>query len=128
MAVCVAVPTDDGETVKLGHFGDGAFYLFYEWTGSGWRLRGRVENPYRGEHHHGHGGEEEEEKGKRRRILELISGCDVVVAVAFGPGGREFMERHGKRVVIVKPRTRIVDALRRVEEELGLRAEAPVGA
>ncbi len=116
--------------MKLGHFGDAAFYLFYEWTGNGWRLRGRVENPYRGEHHHGHDGEEhgEEERGKRRKILEMISGCSVVVSVAFGPGGREFMERHGKRVVMVKPRTRIVDALRRVEEELGLRAEAQPAA
>jgi len=119
--VCVAVPSDDGETVKLGHFGDAAFYLFYEWGGDGWRLRRRVENPYRGEHHHGHDEEGEEEKGKRKGILELIRECDVVVSVAFGPGGKEFMERRGKRVVMVKPRTRIVDALRRVEEELGLR-------
>ncbi len=116
--VCVAVPTDDGFMVKLGHFGDGRFYLHIVFENGRWRLRGCVENPYAGKHEHGDGGEE---RGKRPRILELNRGCDVLVAVAFGPGGEEFMRRHGLRVVKVRPRTSIADAIRAVEEELRIR-------
>ena len=116
--VCAAVPTDDEETVKLGHFGDARLYHFYQWTGNGWKLIRKVENPYAGEHHHE---EEGEEKGKRRRILELIQDCNIVVSVAFGPGGKQAMEKAGKKVVMVPPRTTITEALNRAAETLGLK-------
>ncbi|KSW11552.1 hypothetical protein CF15_01575 [Pyrodictium occultum] len=116
--------TDDGERVKLGHFGDARYYLHYVRCGSeGWRLERRVENPYASR---GHGSEEHGEHGgkghggKRAKILELNRGCNAIVATALGPGGREFMEKHGLRVIIVRPYTSIEEALRRAEEELGL--------
>ncbi len=124
--VCVSIASDDGETVKLGHFGDARWYLHYVYEDGGWRLVRRVENPYRGEHehhHHRHGGEGEEEEhgGKREKIYMLNRECDAIVATAFGPGGGEYMERRGLRVFRVKPRTRVEEALRMVEEALGLR-------
>ncbi len=108
MRVCVA--TDDGVKVKIGHFGDAAYYLVYEVREGKPVLVVRVENPYRGSHEHG---EEAEERGKRRGILELLKryGCDAIVATAFGPGGREFMERHGLRVYTVRPGTEVWEAL-----------------
>lgn len=119
--VCVAIATDDGERVKIGHFGDAKFYLHYVRGEDGWRLVRRVENPYAGHGHghghhghHEHGGHRDEEK--RRRILELNRGCTHIVATAMGPGGKEFMESHGVRVVLVKPRTSIEEALSIVEE------------
>jgi len=116
--ICVSIPTDDEKTVKLGHFGDARLYLHYVYDPETrkWRLEKRVENPYAGEHHH----EEGEEHGKRPRILALQEGCNVIVAVAFGPGGEEYIRKHGIAVVKVRPRTSIDEALRRVEEALGL--------
>ena len=110
--VRVAVPTSDGKRVHLGHFGDAKYYYFYELGPDGWRLVCKRENPYAGEHHHeGHG-----EEGKRQKILELVKDADVLVAVAFGPGGKDYMEAHGKTVIIVKPFTTIEEALERVKE------------
>lgn len=126
--VCAAVPTDDGETVKLGHFGDARLYHFYQWTGSGWKLARRVENPYAGEHHHEEEGEHHHSHGhghghggKRKRILQLIRDCNVVVSVAFGPRGKEAMEQAGKKVVMVPPKTTIAEALNRAAQALDLK-------
>ena len=123
--VCAAVPTDDGETVKLGHFGDARLYHFYQWTGNGWKPIRKVENPYAGEHHHddehGHHENHHGHSGKRRRILELIRDCNVVISVAFGPGGKQAMEKAGKKVVTVHPRTTITEALNKAAQTLGLK-------
>jgi len=118
--VCVAIATDDGQRVKIGHFGDARYYLHYVREEDGWRLIRRVENPYAGHehHHHGHHGGHRHER-KRRRILELNHDCTHLVATAFGPGGKEFMESQGLRVVIVKPGTTVGEALSIVEEMLG---------
>ncbi len=116
-SICVSVPTDDGKMVKLGHFGDARYYLHFVYEGGEWRLLRRVENPYAGHHHHGG---EEEEHGKRPRILELQKGCTAVVATAFGPGGEDYMRKHGLVVVKVRPRTSVEEALREAEKLLGL--------
>ena len=111
--ICVSVPTDDGETVKLGHFGDAKYYYHYVKEANGeWSLRRIVENPYTGQHEHG----DEEEPTKRPRIYELSKECTCIVATAFGPGGQQFMEERGLRVVKVKPRTTIKEALRIIDE------------
>lgn len=105
MRVCIA--TDDFLHVKRGHFGDARYYAAYERGERGeWRLAWIAENPYAGVHEHG-GGEE----GKRRRIYEMVSGCDIIVATFFGPGGREYMESRGLRVVTVSPGTTLLEAL-----------------
>jgi predicted Fe-Mo cluster-binding NifX family protein len=106
--VCVSIPSDDKVHVKVGHFGDGKYYLHYRVTPEGWTLARVVENPYAGEHSTD---EEEEEKGKRPRIYEMNSGCHVIVATFFGPGGEDFMSRRGLRVVRVKPGTTVEEAL-----------------
>lgn len=126
--ICVSIATDDEKTVKLGHFGDARLYLHYVYDGGVWRLERRVENPFRGHHHHEHGEEEEEHGhhhghghgGKREKIYELNRDCNAIVTTAMGPGGQEFMESRGLKVVKVKPRTTIEEALRMVEEALGL--------
>jgi len=113
---CVAVATDDGLEVKLGHFGDARYYFHYKPGPRGWELVRVVENPWRGGHH---GGGEE---GKRGRIYEANSECSVIVATALGPGGREYMESRGLRVVIVKPRTSVREALEAAARALAARA------
>jgi predicted Fe-Mo cluster-binding NifX family protein len=114
--ICVSIPTDDGKTVKLGHFGDGRYYYHYVYENGAWRLVRVVENLYAGEHEHG--SEEDEENSKRPKIFELNKGCTHIVAVAFGPGGQEFMEKRGLRVIRVRPRTSIEDALKAIEAGL----------
>ncbi len=122
--VCVTIPTDDGVYVKLGHFGDGRYYYHYVYENGGWKLVRRIENPYAGQHSLGG---EEEEAGKRQKIYEMNRECTHIIAVAFGPGGAEFMEKRGLRVFRVKPRTRIEDALRMLERQLLAEANAGDG-
>ena len=111
---CVVVPTDDKVTVKLGHFGDAKYYLHFKKEGDSWKLIEEVENPFKDEEHHEHNTAE-----KRKKILELNKDCDVFVYTVFGPGGEEFMKSHGKKLVRVKPKTKIEEALREVEKSLG---------
>ncbi len=115
--VCVVVPTDDGKTVKLGHFGDAKYYYHYTYEGGKWKLVEVVENPFKEEEEHEH---EHATMKKRKEILRINENCDVFVYTVFGPGGEEFMKKHGKKVVRVKPKTSIEDALKMVETELSL--------
>ncbi|ALU12101.1 hypothetical protein EYM_00225 [Ignicoccus islandicus DSM 13165] len=111
--VCVVVPTDDGKTVKLGHFGDAKKYLHYVKTEDGWKVVKEIPNPYSEEEEHVHNTLE-----KRKEILRLNNDCDVFVYTFFGPGGEKFMKEHGKIVVHVDPKTTIEEALRKVEQIL----------
>ncbi|ABU81353.1 NifB/NifX family molybdenum-iron cluster-binding protein [Ignicoccus hospitalis] len=113
--VCVVIPTDDKKTVKLGHFGDAKYYLHYVKGEDGWTLVSEVVNPYKEDEEHEH---EHNTLEKRQKILELNKDCDIFVYTVFGPGGEDFMKKHGKVVVRVKPRTTIEEALRAVEESL----------
>jgi predicted Fe-Mo cluster-binding NifX family protein len=114
--ICVTIPTDDGVYVKLGHFGDGKYYYHYMYENGSWKLVRKVENPYAGQHAFEE--EEDEEASKRPKIYEMNKECTHIVAVAFGPGGAEFMQKRGLRVIRVKPRTTIDQALKIVEEHL----------
>lgn len=104
------------EEVYLGHFGDAEVYRVYVYDERGvFRLAEIRNNPFRGEHVL----EEEGESGKRPRVLRLVEDADILVAVAFGRGGEEFMKRHGKQVLIVPPKTKLSEALEKVAELLG---------
>jgi len=115
--VCVCVPTDDEKTVKLGHFGDAKYYLHFVKESDKWKLVKRVENPFKEEHEHEH---EHGVKEKRVKIVDLNKDCDVFVYTVFGPGGEEFMKKVGKKVINVKPKTTIDEALEEVEKALRL--------
>ncbi len=108
----MVVPTDDKKTVKLGHFGDAKYYLFFELEDK--KLVKEVENPYREEEGPEHGRAE-----KRMKIFELVKDADVLVYTVFGPGGEEFMKKRGKVLVRVKPKTTIEEALEEVTRALG---------
>ncbi len=64
--------------------------------------------------------EEDEESSKRPKIFEMNSNCTHIVATAFGPGGSEYMEKRGLKVIKVKPKTRIEEALNLIREQEGL--------
>ncbi len=115
---CIAIATDDGETVKLGHFGDAEKYLLYKYD-SGKRefvKIGEVVNIVKEEeeeHHHN-------DPRKARKILELLQpwGCKYFVSTAMGPRSKKFLEENGIVPVFVRPRTSIEDALKHVKELL----------
>ncbi len=109
MAVCISIATDDGVYVKDGHFGDAVFYLHFILENNEWRLVRRIMNPFRKMHGHGR---------KRSLILELNRSCGFVVATAFGPGGHEFIRSKGIEPIIVRPGTRIAEALEMVKKRL----------
>ncbi|UXD21981.1 hypothetical protein IPA_00440 [Ignicoccus pacificus DSM 13166] len=113
--ICVVIPTDDERTVKLGHFGDAKYYLHFVYENGKWRLMEKVENPFKEDEDHGH---EHATMKKRKEILNLNERCDVFVYTFFGPGGEEFMKKHGKKVVHVEPKTSVEEALKKVEEYL----------
>ncbi len=103
------------EEIYLGHFGDAEVYRIYKYDEqSGFKLIELRDNPFRGEHVLN----DEDEKGKRPRVLRLVGDADILVAAAFGRGGKEFMEKHGKHVVLVPPKTRLKDILRIIAENL----------
>ena len=107
----VAVASYRGKPyVYLGHFGDAEVYKVYECSRDRCRLVDVRGNPFRGEHVLN----EEDELKKRPKVLELIGDVDAVIAIAFGKGGKEFMERHGKKVFIVPARSDVEDALKAV--------------
>ncbi len=115
---CIAIATDDGKTVKLGHFGDAEKYLLYKYDNEKKEVMkiGEVANIVK---------EEEEEHyhndpRKARKILELLKpwGCKYFVSTAMGPRSRKFLEENGIVPVFVKPRTTIEDALSYVKSIL----------
>ncbi len=112
--LCIAIATDDGKTVKLGHFGDAEKYLLYKYDEKEGKLvkMGEVENTVKEE-------EEEHEHNDPRKagkILELLKpwNCKYFVSTAMGPRSREFLESQGVIPVFVKPYTTIDDAVKQV--------------
>ncbi len=116
--ICITIPTDEGLFVKIGHFGDAKYYFHYTiGKRDKYILEKIIINPYKEdeeeEHHH-------EDPKKRRHIFELNKDCNILTATFFGAGGEEFMKKHGLRVVKVKPKTTILEALETVCKETGL--------
>ncbi len=109
----IAIATDDGVKVKIGHFGDATYYHIYRVDNSDIIFERRIENPEGLHSKHMHG-----EEGKRGRLLSLLGGVDAVVSTFYGPGGVEFFEKHGVVPVRVKPGVSIEEALRIALETL----------
>lgn len=110
--LCVAIPTDDGNYVKIGHFGDAKYYYHYVMRNGSWILRKKVANPYTGMHEL-----DENESGKREKIFLLNKACSHIAAVFFGKGGEEFMREKGFSIVKVPPKTTVDDVLKRIPLE-----------
>ncbi|MEB3760097.1 MAG: hypothetical protein GSR72_03930 [Desulfurococcales archaeon] len=109
---CISIATDDGIKVKIGHFGDAKYYFHYVLDNKGRPVLIKIiENIYKDEEEHGHHHGNEE---KREKIHLLNKYCQIIVTTFLGPGGEEYMENHGIKVVKVRPGTRIEEALKQV--------------
>lgn len=101
------IPTSDGTTVHMGHFGEAKEYIIIDCKTK--TTITRIHNPY---HASGHE-DEEQEKGKRKAILKLLQNHDVsrLAMTAMGPGGPQYFQKHGLKTVQVKPGTSIKEAV-----------------
>ncbi len=113
---CIAIATDDGKTVRLGHFGDAEKYLLFKYDeeGNDFVKIGEVENTVKEEeeeHHHN-------DPRKARKILELLKpwDCKYFVSTAMGPRSKRFLEENGIVPVFVRPYTSIDEALEHVKQ------------
>ncbi len=102
----IAIATDDGKTVRRGHFGDAASYMIYDEHG---KLIEERRNPYTDE---ALGIKAHDVPEKAKLIDQLLSDCTVLVGSAHGKKNMQRLEAVGKRFVKVPPGTPIQDALK----------------
>jgi len=90
----IAIATDDGNTVRFGHFGDAEQYLIYEIDAAGNTLlitkRG---NPYIDDPTSPH--QQHNQPEKAGKILELLHDCRVFVGHSMGNKNRQILQAHG---------------------------------
>ena len=103
----VIVPTTDEDKVHIGHFGEAKYYMIIDCRTH--TPEAKITNPF---HNLGHE-DESSEKGKRKAILGKLRQhqASKIIMTAMGPGGKEFFEKHGFKVIGVKPGTTIEDAV-----------------
>ena len=78
MTLKVALGTDDGKTLRKGHFGDSERFLLYELKDDSWQLLREIPNSSPEEKQHG-------DPRKAERISSLLAEADVLLAHAMGP-------------------------------------------
>ena len=106
----IAVATDDGATVRRGHFGDALRYAIYE----DGRLLELRENPYTDEKLDI---TEHNDPRKAALIGQLLADCQVLVGSSHGRKNAERLRARGMRFVKVPWGTPLEDAVRRALEE-----------
>ncbi len=112
----IAVATDDGKTVRFGHFGDAEMYYIYDYENGEFRFVEKRINDYTDEKL---GIEEHNNPEKARLIKELLSDCQVFVGHSMGSKNRELLQRKGiKMIPLYKKNVPIEEALKRVKDEL----------
>ncbi|MCE4607219.1 MAG: NifB/NifX family molybdenum-iron cluster-binding protein [Desulfurococcales archaeon] len=106
----IAVATSDSKFVHTGHFGEAKVYIIFDCTSGEPDVVDRVKNVFSDMGHE----LDSEEARKRRGIHGILAGLGVsrLVATAMGPGGKRFFENRDIGVVMVKPGTRVDDAVR----------------
>jgi len=112
MGVRIAVATDDGETVRCGHFGDAEYFYIYKLENGPLLLKKRKNLVKDME-------EEHNSPEKARKVLKLLEDCGILVAHSMGLKGREFLENDNKRPYLLKRKNvKIEEALRELKYEI----------
>ncbi|MEB3757226.1 MAG: hypothetical protein GSR79_10300 [Desulfurococcales archaeon] len=109
----IAVATSDEKLVHIGHFGEAKFYIIFDCSKDP-VIVDKVKNIF-SDMGHELGNMEARKRRGIHNILKAL-GVSRLVATAMGPGGRRFFEDRGITVVMVKPETRVDDAIRTVCE------------
>ena len=112
MGVRIAVATDDGETVRCGHFGDAEYFYIYKLENGPLLLKKRKNLVKDME-------EEHNSPEKARKVLKLLEYCDILIAHSMGLKSREFLENDNKRPYLLKRKNvKIEEALRELKYEI----------
>ena len=111
----IAIATDDGITLRFGHFGDAKFFHIYEKQGDNFKLVEVRNNPFLDEDDaHVHN-----DQRKAQKILDFLSDCEVFVAHSMGIKSRNYLEKKGiKAITLMKKGLTIKTALERTLEQL----------
>ncbi len=105
-----AVATDDGETLRFGHFGDAKRYMIYEYKDGEFVFLTERENPYTDEKL---GIEKHDDARKAGLIKDLLQDVDVFVGHSMGRQNRERLRKQGKKMVpLLKKNITIEEALK----------------
>ena len=111
-----AVATDDGKTLRFGHFGDAEKYMIYEYKDSNFVFLEERENPYTDEKL---GINRHDDEKKAGLIKELLRDVDVLVGHSMGRRNRERLKKQGKKMIpLLKKNISIEEALKLALEKL----------
>jgi len=114
----IAVATDDGKTMRFGHFGDALEYHIFDYEDGRLTFVETRKNLLTDE---ALGIEEHDNPMKARMMREQLSDCDVFVGHSMGLKNRRKLEEMGvKMIPLVKKGLSIEEALKRALEKLGL--------
>jgi len=116
MGVKIAIATDDGETVRFGHFGGAEYFYIYKLENEPLLLEKRKNLVKDME-------EEHNSPGKARKVLKLLEDCDILIAHSMGLKSREFLEKNNKKPYLLKKKNvkieeAIEEALRELKYEI----------
>lgn len=112
-----AVATDDGKTLRFGHFGDAEKYHIYEYKNGEFVFLEERENPYTDEKL---GINKHDDEKKAALVKELLRDVDVFVGHSMGRRNRERLEKMGKKMLpLLKKDISIKEALLLALEKLG---------
>ena len=105
-----AVATDDGKTLRFGHFGDAEKYMIYEYKDGSFAFLEERENPYTDEKL---GIDKHDDARKAGLIKELLKDVDVLVGHSMGRQNRERLKKQGKKMIpLLKKNISIEEALK----------------
>ncbi len=112
----IAVATDDGKTVRFGHFGDAEMYYIFDYEDGVFKFVEKRINEYTDEKL---GIEEHNNPEKAKLIKNLLSDCQVFVGHSMGLQNRKLLEKRGiKMIPLYKKGVSIEDALKKVMDEI----------
>ncbi len=112
----IAVATDDGKTVRFGHFGDAEMYFIFDYENGEFKFVEKRINDYTDEKL---GIEEHNNPEKAKLIKNLLSDCQVFIGHSMGLQNRKLLEKRGiKMIPLYKRGVLIEDALKMVKDEV----------
>ncbi len=112
----IAVATDDGKTVRFGHFGDAEMYYIYDYKDGEFHFVEKRINDYTDEKL---GIDEHNNPEKAKLIKHLLSDCQVFIGHSMGMQNRKLLEKKSiKMFPLMKKNVPIEKALEMVKSEL----------
>ncbi len=108
----IAVPTDDGVSIAA-HFGRSASFLIFNVEGG--EIQGLALRPNSGRHSHVPGecqaGERPDVGHDHGRIVDLLTGCEVIICAGMGSRAAEALKSNGVKEILMTEAGPVEDAI-----------------